>query len=140
MYEEYLEDYVYRLASKVASRICRIFKSKTEKKPETQAELQNEENSSKEVTSLEKPKAIENKTPPNNITETESKNSSGSSTSNLLQENITEKSNKECNAIKTEHIDEDLNNINFHVMMFFLWMIVTLVNVPALLTWARNFK
>ncbi|CAG9584705.1 unnamed protein product [Danaus chrysippus] len=38
------------------------------------------------------------------------------------------------------HIDEDLSSINFHVMMFFLWMTVTVVNIPALLTWARNFK
>ncbi|KAL0893128.1 hypothetical protein ABMA27_014761 [Loxostege sticticalis] len=37
-------------------------------------------------------------------------------------------------------VDDELNNLNFHVMMFFLWMSVALVNVPALLTWARNFK
>lgn len=28
MYEEYLEDYVYRLMSKIASRICLMFKPK----------------------------------------------------------------------------------------------------------------
>ena len=134
MYEEYLEDYVYKLMSKVASRLCRVFKSKVIKNPETQTDIQKEE-SSKEITNSEIPKAIENKKPSNNISQTDNKSSS-----NLLNENETEKNKNKCDSSKSEHIDEDLNNINFHMMMFFLWMIVTLVNVPALLTWARNFK
>lgn len=134
MYEEYLEDYVYKLTSKVASRLCRVFKSKVDQKPETQTDIQKKE-SSKQNTNSEIPKAIENKTSSNNIPQTDNK-----SNSNLLSENETEKNKNKCDLNKSEHIDEDLNNINFHMMMFFLWMIVTLVNVPALLTWARNFK
>ncbi|CAG9863163.1 unnamed protein product [Phyllotreta striolata] len=32
------------------------------------------------------------------------------------------------------------NSIFFHSTIFFLWVIVTVINIPAVLTWAHNFK
>lgn len=104
MYEEYLEDYVYKLMAKVASRMCRLFKKRTPEK----CNIKNEE-----------------------IQE-----------SNDSTENVNAVVKTECEETNPEEdkIDEDLNNINFHIMLFFMWMCVTIVNIPALLTWARNFK
>ncbi|CAG9093674.1 unnamed protein product [Plutella xylostella] len=52
-----------------------------------------------------------------------------------------EESKKSRRRRKSDHeMDEELSNLHFHTMMFFLWMVVTLINVPCLLTWARNFK
>lgn len=32
------------------------------------------------------------------------------------------------------------NDISFHFTIFFLWIIVSILNVPAVLTWAHNYK
>ncbi|XP_022125141.2 GPI inositol-deacylase [Pieris rapae] len=98
MYEEYLEDYVYKLLAKIGSRICMMFKKQT--KETCYKELKDQ-----------KPEEITNAVV-----------------------------NNDCKDAPKENVDEDLNNINFHMMLFFMWMCVTLVNIPALLTWARNFK
>ncbi|XP_050345839.1 GPI inositol-deacylase isoform X2 [Nymphalis io] len=101
MLEEYLEDYVYILMSKAASRICRMFKAKETEVTTTTGPSSNDKGKVKEPESTEDKKA------------------------KLLEE--------------WKHIN-DLNSINFHIMLFFMWMAVTLINLPALLTWARNFK
>nr|XP_023017842.1 uncharacterized protein LOC111506859 [Leptinotarsa decemlineata] len=37
-------------------------------------------------------------------------------------------------------ISEAYNAIFFHSFLFFIWCIITLINVPAVLTWAHNFN
>ncbi|CAH0564162.1 unnamed protein product [Brassicogethes aeneus] len=50
-----------------------------------------------------------------------------------LVENETERSNRQIKF--TAH-----NTIFFHSSIFFIWTLLTLVNVPIVLTWAHNFK
>ncbi|PZC86467.1 hypothetical protein B5X24_HaOG209186 [Helicoverpa armigera] len=110
MYEEYLEDYVYKIMAKIGSRICRMFKKNKTKEAETSL-VKADEHSSQN--------GIENKG------------------------KVTSEKGCQANAKKNENnldVDEDLSSLNFHMMMFSLWLAVTMVNVPALLTWARNFS
>ncbi|XP_041978231.1 GPI inositol-deacylase [Aricia agestis] len=143
MYEEYLEDYVYKLMAKIGTRICRIFKSKPKEK-ELKTDLKAIENKKdedgKEETSTkgdEKEKEISKTDSANNLEAIENKNVKEEMEKDDKDKEI-EVTNNKCN--NENEIDEDLNNLNFHMMLFFLWMCVTIVNIPALLTWARNFK
>lgn len=116
MYEEYLEDYVYKLMAKVGSRICLMFKRKN--------------------------KNINNETETQLVKATESTSQNGKKTEDKA---TSAKSEKACQVTgkkedKFSDVDEDLSSLNFHMMMFSMWLTVTLVNVPALLTWARNFS
>lgn len=143
MYEEYLEDYVYKIMAKVAARFCRMFKSKKKQNVnETETSLVHKD--SADV------KAIEQNTDDsknvNDVAQIDDKNTpkpNAVTQENKEHENKTNKEadERKCNKTdKDNEVDEELNNLNFHMMMFFMWMCVTLVNVPALLTWARNFK
>ncbi|CAH2106337.1 unnamed protein product [Euphydryas editha] len=140
MYEEYLEDYVYRLMSKIASRICRIFRSK-ENKEISKISL-NQKSESTKTNSLENTKTVDNKghTDKRDIIGDDKSTEIDNDDSKALMPKNTEEEKVKCGTNEENNVDDDLNNINFHMMMFFLWMAVTIVNIPALLTWARNFK
>lgn len=159
MYEEYLEDYVYRLMAKVASKMCRMFVSKkTNKANETQALVVKDSTNQSDVKAIENKKDKPNETDKTdsirkdteineNINKNEgavAKSDADTETedtvpSDIRKSEVTDSEN--CDTKKQgDDIDEQLNNLNFHMMMFFLWMTVTIVNIPALLTWARNFK
>ncbi|OWR55551.1 gpi inositol deacylase pgap1 [Danaus plexippus plexippus] len=127
MYEEYLEDYVYKLMAKLASRMCYMFKGKKPKEDSKQC-TQKEDNS-KDITNSENLKAIEFKEHSKKDEDQPDKQTNDTKSNNI----------QKCDSSENL-IDEELSSINFHVMMFFLWMAVTVVNIPALLTWARNFK
>ncbi|XP_075973637.1 GPI inositol-deacylase [Anticarsia gemmatalis] len=164
MYEEYLEDYVYKLMAKVAARVCRMFKSKKTQEAETSlvkagsstelsSQKDNEEIKStndKNVKSIEGSK--DNKIVPVDDLKNEKKENTDCNklvpveNNTEVKEVTSEKPRGRKNSRKRNSqgadsdVDEDLNNLNFHMMMFFMWVVVTLVNVPALLTWARNFS
>ncbi|XP_064071825.1 GPI inositol-deacylase isoform X2 [Vanessa tameamea] len=131
MYEEYLEDFVYRLMSKIASRICRMFKSKETKSATKSCPAKN-------VTATDKKYPLDESV--NASTDDKSTNTENNDNSKALLPKVAEEKKEKCDTNEAKHEDEDLNNINFHMMLFFLWMAVTIVNIPALLTWARNFK
>lgn len=132
--------------AKVAARLCRIFKSKKKQNVnETETSLLPkdsldvkaiEHNVTDNKVDNEVAQIIDkdNKQKPDDVTQHEDKKQE--------KEINKEASERKCrNKIEMSYdIDEDLNNLNFHMMMFFMWICVTLVNVPALLTWARNFK
>ncbi|XP_059047007.1 GPI inositol-deacylase [Achroia grisella] len=151
MYEEYLEDYVYKFMAKVMSKICRIFKSKNrddkstskitnstesaallpateDEKENPNVETDGEENIKNEPKEIE---SAEQNHKVVSVLESIEKQDEGNSSINTDQNIDEDVINK---------VDEDLNNIHFHMMLFLLWISVTMVNVPALLTWARNFK
>ncbi|XP_068631701.1 GPI inositol-deacylase [Battus philenor] len=135
MYEDYLEDYVYRLMAKIGSKICRLFKSR---KTDDQIEINTTNPNSQESTN--NPLAVENSN--ENTLQIDDKKSN---TKELLENNDNVasqcESNKETSGVMhMNNINEDLNKLNFHMMMFLLWLLVTIINTPALLTWARNFK
>ncbi|KAJ8935241.1 hypothetical protein NQ314_012916 [Rhamnusium bicolor] len=50
-------------------------------------------------------------------------------------ENNEEKPKKSENELSNSY-----NSIFFHSTLFFIWCIITVINIPAVLTWAHNFK
>ncbi|CAK1547233.1 unnamed protein product [Leptosia nina] len=125
MYEEYLEDYIYKLMAKIGSKVCRLFKKKQEVKGKSSLKENNSvTNDSNKQHDSEKTNNDEDK-----------HNDSSKAIEKTECQNETSP-----DGVEDDKVDEDLNNINFHMMLFFMWMCVTLVNIPALLTWARNFK
>ncbi|KAI5651707.1 PGAP1-like protein domain-containing protein [Phthorimaea operculella] len=212
MYEEYLEDYVYKLMAKVGARMCRMFKKQRSSDSASETSLVPKEDSSettdllaiedkdnetkdivkvvnkdirkddvkpstsdaaivakdekkeagtssktivsKDVTkkaltssSKDVSKDENKKVGPSTgnevaVSKDETKNSGPSSNTDSIDSKVeNKKAGPKCNERRDSGgLDDDLNNLNFHMMMFLLWVCVTLVNVPALLTWARNFK
>ncbi|CAG9786117.1 unnamed protein product [Diatraea saccharalis] len=152
MYEEYLEDYVYKLMAKIASKVCRMFKSNKDLNNESQISVNsNEVQSNIDVVTSEKNNDKKDEAK-ENADNTGGNNEDGKEIADNNEvvvaqsdEKADEKEEKNCNEKSRRKgsgdssTDDDLNNLNFHVMMFLLWICVTLVNLPALLTWARNF-
>lgn len=140
MYEDYLEDYVYKLMAKITSRICRFLNIKSNKV--NRSRRIKKSNLSTDITedSLETPKdsdlASQENVSIENITET----AKPELISDTAKEPEIEKCDESNEKKSDDSVDEELNKLNFHMMLFFMWLSVTLVNVPALLTWARNFK
>ncbi|XP_063380508.1 GPI inositol-deacylase [Cydia fagiglandana] len=165
MYEEYLEDYFYKLAAKYASRFCRAFrknkkKDKTESDnslvPKTEAEsvivkpddsvntnLVQRKTNINEKDKIEADKIVVSDDKEENGKTEENKEVALITNTEVDNKESSDKNDKEKNECDNDVEDDGellLSDINFHMMMFFLWAVVTLVNVPALLTWARNFK
>lgn len=56
-------------------------------------------------------------------------------------EDITEVNEEESNERRPlKDLTETNNAIFFHSSIFFIWVFVTVLNIPAVLTWAHNFK
>ncbi|XP_013199791.1 GPI inositol-deacylase [Amyelois transitella] len=156
MYEEYLEDYAYKLMAKVASRICRMFKSKKTVSTNNESESSLIKTSSNDDVSTDIKAIEDNKEKSEKRDEiSQIKDSSNNDNEKTESEkaivvNSVEKGQGEsvpkCDEIEDkkieaeEIIDDNLNNLNFHMMLFFMWIVVTIVNLPVLMTWARNFK
>lgn len=149
MYEEYLEDYFYKIVAKIASKFCIFFKlrkSKSKKTLDPIKELKNNED-----TKNDESEGVENSqdtiNEKNNIIDSDKKivaenKALVAAEPSESDDKVKMEEDSECkrNEIKINYVDQDLNSLNFHMMMFILWLLVTFVNVPALITWARNFK
>ncbi|XP_050561004.1 GPI inositol-deacylase [Spodoptera frugiperda] len=132
MYEEYLEDYVYKLMAKVGSRICYMFKKK---KPEPKLNVNESETSLVKQTKVhESETSLVKAELPTGDGQGDGNNETDVTSENTCPASVDDKQEK------PSDVDEDLSSLNFHMMMFCLWLAVTLINVPALLTWARNFS
>lgn len=188
MYEDYLEDLVYKTIAKVAKKLRG---KKSEKTEESEKEKKSEGDAVegeklpaiddgvsselvKTSTDLElvkkekldnvqgkqskKQKAIANdeKSVGDTNTDTIIVKTKGSLNSDLVEIKEPGDPVKQLNGIKESqetvketavsekekkrYEDFSLNPLHFHFAMFFLWCLVTLLNIPALLTWAHNYK
>lgn len=153
-----MEDYLYRILAIIGSKVCHYFKSKKPKSEEklialvptdnTRNEGENEIKADENVKDLVEAKDIDSL-----HGESVAKSNSGKEISvnsletendqdrfRLVEAEANEQEEKEKCKIASVDKDEQLSGLNFHVMMFSLWLISTLLNITALLTWARNFK
>ncbi|CAH2238309.1 jg17468 [Pararge aegeria aegeria] len=145
MFEEYLEDFFYRLMSKVGSRICNMFKRKKatpKTNPATNITLSTEAatsgNLNENIAAPENDKAKKK----NNVLRGPNDETDAGENTQETQALVTqepEEIKEECDTQAAKDI-ENLSNIYFHLMLFFMWLVVTIANIPALLTWAHNFQ
>lgn len=142
MYEEYLEDYVYKIMAKLASKVCRMFNSTRNKHEKSETNLISKALSDAKESNLRSKEIDEIEGNDKDSTNNVGQDGSSNTDCALVSANKESERKPKEDSIKGESkdLDEDFNSINFHMMLFFMWITVTLVNVPALLTWARNFK
>lgn len=124
-----MEDFVYKTIAKVAKKIGKINidksdDNKSEKEATTSKTEEIEPKINEDIADESKIVPVIEEVKEKNNKEEESK------------ENDTKKKRKN-SKIDSEAV---LNSLHFHFCMFFIWAMVTILNIPTLLTWAHNFK
>jgi hypothetical protein len=158
MYEEYLEDYVYKLMAKIASKFCRLFKSKQKEKTDESETSLVLKSTSTEVIATDEKENEKGDTSETNEKDAKIKDDDDVKETNddkavVVAETAIEKDKSEKSELNVVQkrgkrsrrkmscdVDEDLSTLNYHVVMFLLWVCVALLNVPPLLTWAKTYK
>lgn len=140
MYEDYLEKYVFKTARMIARK---LFGGRRDAKdlPEEKTEKKTEEvKATKDVVSKDLSPKEEEMDEDNKAAEEE--------LNKLMEESMkqrkedTLKKEKELLFARQEYdqVVSGLSAINFHLPLFFLLVIATLLNVPSVITWAKNFS
>lgn len=135
-YEDYLEEFVFKTAKMIARK---LFGRRTEEPEESE-----EPNASEEVaTQNEEENHIEDIVP----SEDEPLNPEDEELKRLLKEAIDsqkklleeKKSKSKEERQEYDAIPEGLSSLNFHMTIFLLLCIITILNIPSTLSWAKNF-
>lgn len=144
MYEDYLENFVFKTAKTIAMKLFgRIKRSK--KESEDEAAKSKEQETKEEVEVPETSQSlVESKT---NDDENEDDKAEEEEINRMLDEAMTKqreekaKKDKELAAARVEYdgITEGLSEINFHLPIFFLLVIMAILSAPSVVTWARNY-
>uniref|UniRef100_A0A6B2ED42 GPI inositol-deacylase n=1 Tax=Phlebotomus kandelakii TaxID=1109342 RepID=A0A6B2ED42_9DIPT len=164
MYEGYLEEFIFNTGKEIAEKLYGQWRrrrsggqeeevipvTETEGAIEGVEEEPKIEPSTSQETLQEPPESD----PPEEKTEaTEEEQSNENETKEdseldkLLQESfkqqmkVDEKRKKEEATLRVEYdaIPEGLSNINFHLCLFFILLLLTIINLPTALTWGRNY-
>lgn len=142
MYEDYLENFVFKTAKKIAMKLFgRAKRSKKEEEDEANPDESKAEESNPEQKSL-----VESTTVENDEVSEEDK-AQEEEISRMLEEAMKKqreekaKKDKELAAARVEYdgITEGLSEINFHLPMFFLLIMMGILSAPSVVTWAKNY-
>lgn len=142
MYEDYLEEFVFKTAKLIAEKLFGRARRRREPEPEPQNDEAEDE------ANIETPQdAIEvhrTSIPNEEVTEDEDE----ADLERLIHESIDryreqeEKQRKEKETARAEYdnVVEGLSSLHFHLSLFFLLLIVTILNIPTVITWAKNYS
>lgn len=139
MYEDYLENFVFKTAKTIAMKLFgRIRRSK--KVSDDDAAKSKKEDADTSQSSLVESKPVETE-------ENEEDKAEGEEIDRVLDEAMAKqreekaKKDKELAAARVEYDDitEGLSDINFHLPMFFLLVIMAMLSAPSVVTWARDY-
>jgi hypothetical protein len=137
MYEDYLENFVFKTAKTIAMKLFgRIRRSKRESEEiHENSEEKEPESQSKEVVEA----TIEDETEEDKAEEEEINRMLDEAMEKQREEKA--KKDKELAAARVEYdnITEGLSEINFHLPMFFLLVIMAILAAPSVVTWAKNY-
>ena len=136
MYEDYLENFVFKTAKTIAMKLfgrVRKFTVREEKKKETETAVVEAAKSTNEVETKEEL--------------TEEEKAQDEEINRMLEEAMTKqraekaKKDKELAAERAEYdsITEGLSDINFHVPLFLLLLMISVLSAPSVVTWAKNY-
>lgn len=138
MYEDYLENFVFKTAKTIAMKLFgRIKRSKKESDDDATKAAAEEET----VTS----QSLVESTP--NDGENEEDKAEEEEINRMLDEAMTKqreekaRKDKELAAARAEYdsITDGLSEINFHLPVFFLLVIMAILSAPSVVTWAKNY-
>ena len=141
MYEDYLETFVFKTAKLIAMKLFgRVRKSKNE---EAEAEPTSKETET-EIKEDQEEKPEDKQVAEINDEDIDEK---AVETDKLLDEVMKQqqeekaKRDKELAAARVEYdeISEGMSEMNFHLPLFFLLLVITLLSAPSVVTWAKNY-
>lgn len=147
MYEDYLENFVFKTAKLIAIKLFgreKRSKNASDKTFESKSDniIEKSETDTKEL--IEKPQdAIE---PPANE-QTDEDREQEAEINRMLEEAMEKqrlekaKKDSEAAAARAEYdaITEGLSEINFHLPLLFLLVVITILSLPSVVTWAKNY-
>lgn len=142
MYEDYLENFVFKTAKKIAMKLFgRANRSRNAVDETNSDESKNEESEEKSL--------VESKEPAEAAKDevSEEDKAQEEEISRMLDEAMTKqreeksKKDKETAAARVEYdsITEGLSEINFHLPIFFLLIMMGILAAPSVVTWAKNY-
>ena len=156
MYEDYLENFVFKtakfIAMKLFGRVRRTRKdenSETEQKDEDSSKKEEEESNVPKENDLKEEteqKALV-KSDPQSILEENDENKSTEEIEKMLEELMTKQreeklkneKNQGFSRVEYDSLTEGLDEINFHLPLFFLLVVITILGLPSVVTWAKNY-
>lgn len=157
MYEDYLENIVFKALKKVAKKMKFGGNKKKKKSNDTQAQgTEDNTNTNEPKTSKSGSKKRKN-SKTNSAKESSGKtqdvakttenaesiangNEDESNETDVVHDNPDENSVSNDNSVTANEEEFSTRSLHFHFGMFFIWCFVTLLQLPTLLTWAHNFK
>lgn len=143
MYEDYLENFVFKTAKKIAMKLFgRARRSKSQAENEAQVETAE----TKETNNSDETALVESTAEPKDEPSEEDKVEEAEIT-RMLDEAMTKqreekaKRDKELAAARVEYdgITDGLSELNFHLPMFFLLLMMAILSAPSVVTWAKNY-
>jgi len=163
MYEDYLENFVFKTAKFIAMKLFgRVRRSRNEQSTETE---QKDEKSDKDINESGSTEAEESNSSKENdlIDDTEQKALVKSDSQSILDKSDEDKSTEEIekmleelmakqreeklkneknqgfSRVEYDSLTEGLDEINFHLPLFFLLVVITILGLPSVVTWAKNY-
>lgn len=140
MYEDYLETFVFKTAKAIAMKLFgRAKRSKISLQDNEETKEKEEPGDTRLVeTSNEKKNDEPNE---DEIVQEDEETERMLDEAMAKQKDEREKKEKELAAARVEYdsITEGLGEINFHLPIFLLLLVVTLLSLPSVVTWAKNY-
>lgn len=163
MYEDYLENFVFKTAKFIAMKLFgRVRRPQKEQASETE---QKDNKSDKEESGSGSTEEKESNLPKeNDLTESvEQKALVKSDSQSILEKSDEDKSTEEIekmleelmakqreeklkneknqgfSRVEYDSLTEGLDEINFHLPLFFLLVVITILGLPSVVTWAKNY-
>lgn len=138
MYEDYLENFVFKTAKTIAIKLFGRIKRSKKESEEDLKESEQEKEKTQSTDLVESTTAGE---------ETEKDKAEEEEINKMLddamekQREEKDKKDKEAAVAREEYdsITEGLSEINFHLPIFFLLVLVAILSAPSVVTWARNY-
>lgn len=154
MYEDYLEEFIFKTAKEIAKK---LFGRSSGRNSENSDNAKGED-TAKESSSIAEDETTDNKNSDKAemadkevipVKEENIEESSEEAELNKLlkeamerQEQLKKDQDLELKTARAEYdsIHQGLSHINFHLPLFFLLIILTLLNIPSAITWAKNYN
>lgn len=138
MYEDYLEDFIYKTIAKMAKKLGKLT-GKKEKPDKDVQEPDNTPNTSDKDSQIV-PKPNTDSLDENKEVLAIEDDSDKTIASQDANNTPAQETNETVESAPKQSMETSLASLHFHFSMFFIWSLVTIINIPTLLTWAHNFK
>ncbi|KAL7022968.1 hypothetical protein ACKWTF_012440 [Chironomus riparius] len=161
MYEDYLENFVFKTAKFIAKKLFgRVRRSRNEQTSDIEHEKSDKESNDKSNMKEEESNVskendlIDNaeqkalvKSDSQSILEKSDEDKSTEEIEKMLEELMTKQredklkneKNQGFSRVEYDSLTEGLDEINFHLPLFFLLVVITILGLPSVVTWAKNY-